>query len=222
MGGAFRSVAARLSQPRMRRRVLTMSDQAVSSLSNILAAVLVARAFDSPEPFGAFGLAIVVYQLVLGVNRALVGEPLLSLYSHRDAAERDRVVPDLHGTSLGIALVASAGLAAISAALGGMAVSALLALAWVLPLLLGRGRAVQLVVSLRVNREAVRPQAVPERLPAVVRARHTDLRVHERPAQVAPDRGDLAARPDGERRRGVAPLPHRALDLVGVVDAVVG
>lgn len=130
------AASERLRQPRLRRRVLTMSDQAVSSLSNILAAVLVARSFDAPEPFGVFGLAMIVYQLVLGAKRSVVGEPLLSLYSHVLGPERRRLLPDLLGTAALISLLCLLCLAGIAVLLGGMAGAALLALAFVLPLLL--------------------------------------------------------------------------------------
>ena len=48
-----------------------MADQGVSSLSNIVVAVIVARSVSAAE-FGAFGVAMVVYQLGLGLTRAAV------------------------------------------------------------------------------------------------------------------------------------------------------
>lgn len=129
-------IAEVLRRPRMRRRLVVMSDQAASSLSNVVAAVLVARSFDSPEPFGAFGLAMIAYQLIIGGSKSLIGHPLLSLYSPLDAEARRRVVPDLQGAALCIGFAGSLVVAAASALLGGMSGSALLALAVVLPLVL--------------------------------------------------------------------------------------
>lgn len=126
----------RLREPRFQRRCLVMADQAASSLSNVIVSVLVARSFDSPAPFGAFGLAMIVYYLVAGGARSVIGHPLLSLYSPLETETRRSVIPDLQGAALCIGLTCSAILAATSAALGGMSGSALLALAMVLPLLL--------------------------------------------------------------------------------------
>jgi O-antigen/teichoic acid export membrane protein len=126
----------RASQRVTRRRVLVMCDQAASSLSNIVVAVLVARSFDTPEPFGAFGLAMVAYQLALGVARSLVGEALLSLYSNESAAVRRRLVGDLIGATLSVGLIGSVTLWAVSGWLGGLSGDALVGLAVVLPLVL--------------------------------------------------------------------------------------
>jgi hypothetical protein len=89
-----------LRRPQMRRRALALADQGVSSLSNVVVAVLVARAFGGPAHFGAFSLAMVAYQIVLGSLRALVGEPLLSLYSHETSGARRKLAADLHATTL--------------------------------------------------------------------------------------------------------------------------
>lgn len=127
---------ARLRQPKMRRRLVVLADQATSSLSNVLAAVLVARSFDSPEPFGAFSLAMIIFQLVAGGARSVIGHTLLSLYSHLESECRRQLIPDLQGATLAIGVTASVALAAVSAVLGGVAGQAVLALAIVLPVVL--------------------------------------------------------------------------------------
>ena len=81
--------------PRLRRRYLSVADQGVLSLTNIFVALLVARSFEAAEPFGAFGLAMVCHQLILGGTRAVVGEPLLSLYTETGPTVRRRLLPDL-------------------------------------------------------------------------------------------------------------------------------
>jgi hypothetical protein len=58
-----------VSSPQNRRRVLVLADQAASSLSNVVVAVLVARSFpDVIEPFAAFSLAIMVFQFLVGCS----------------------------------------------------------------------------------------------------------------------------------------------------------
>jgi O-antigen/teichoic acid export membrane protein len=120
-----------------RRRVLVLADQAASSLSNVVVAVLVARSFpDETEPFAAFGLALIVFQFVVGCVRGLLFEPVLASYSDRPAAERMRVVPGYLGATIVVGLALLALLLAVALAVGGMAGSALSALAVVLPFVL--------------------------------------------------------------------------------------
>ena len=111
-----------------------MADQAASSLSNILVAVIVARSFDSPEPFAAFGVAMVAYQLMLSGIRSVTGEPFLSLYSPAGPTQRRRLQADLCGTVLFISVLCSLVVLAVSAVIGGLSGSALQALAFVFPL----------------------------------------------------------------------------------------
>ena len=54
---------------------LTLADQLVSSASNFLLGVLIARA-GGADALGAFGIAFLVWLAVVGVNRALVTEPM--------------------------------------------------------------------------------------------------------------------------------------------------
>lgn len=132
----FTEIRGRLLRPQMRRRYLTMSDQAASSLSNVLIFILVARSFDSVEAVGAFSAAMIGYQLVLGSTRSFVGKLFLSLYSHVSPRSRDELTDDLLGATIFIASVAATSVAAVALVLGGMLGSALLALALVLPAVL--------------------------------------------------------------------------------------
>ena len=116
-----------------RRRVLVMIDQAISSLSNVVVTVFVARSLPA-ESFGAFGLAIVAFMLVQGTSRALVGETLLSRYSSADADVRGRLVPDMLGAAVTIAGMGAVVVTIAGLATGGEAGRALVALAIVLPL----------------------------------------------------------------------------------------
>jgi hypothetical protein len=120
-----------------RRRVLVLADQAASSLSNVVVAVLVARSFpEEVKPFAAFSLAIMVFQFLVGCVRGLVFEPLLASYSDRPAAERRALVPGYLGATVAVGAVVAALVAVSSIGVGDMAGSALLALAVVLPLVL--------------------------------------------------------------------------------------
>ena len=112
-----------------------MGDQAASGLSNVVVAVLVAGSFDAAG-FGAFGLAMVVYQLVIGLVRSLAGEPFLARHSHETTAARHRVVADLVCAAATLAVAAAVVVAVAGALLGGLAGSALVALAVVLPLVM--------------------------------------------------------------------------------------
>lgn len=119
-----------------RRRAQAVGSQALSSLSNVLAALLVARSFDTPEPFGAFGLAMVAYQLMVGLTRALVGEPFLSLYSADDVSTRARLMRDGVAFTVLVMFTGSGIIAAVGVAVGGMSGQALIGLSLILPLVL--------------------------------------------------------------------------------------
>jgi hypothetical protein len=116
--------------------MLTLSDQGASSLSNILVFVLVARSFDSGEVVGAFSAAMIAYQIVVGLTRALGGQTFLSLYSHLSPDARRHVVPDLLAMTLLMALLSTGALGVISLITGGMLGSAFLSLALIMPALL--------------------------------------------------------------------------------------
>jgi O-antigen/teichoic acid export membrane protein len=114
-----------------------MVDQGVSSLSNVVVSVLVARSLPT-EGFGAFGLAVIAFLLVLGVTRALIGEPLLSQHSNATPEERRRLAPDMLGSAVLVGVVASAVVFVIGVVAGGAAGSALVALAIVLPMMMAQ------------------------------------------------------------------------------------
>ena len=58
--------------------------QAVSSLSNVVVALLVAQRVGSAA-FGAFAVTVTTYSVAVGLARALLGEPLLALGSPGNA-----------------------------------------------------------------------------------------------------------------------------------------
>jgi O-antigen/teichoic acid export membrane protein len=119
----------------MHRRALVMADQGVSSLSNVIVAVMVARSVSAAE-FGAFGLAMITYSLALGMSRSVIGDPLLSRHSHEGPEARARLAPAMVGAMLTVSAVAAPVVASVGLLLSGSAGSALTALALVLPLVL--------------------------------------------------------------------------------------
>jgi hypothetical protein len=111
-----------------------MADQAMSSLSNVVVTIMVAR-LVAPEQFGAFSAAMVGFQLAVGAVRAVVGEPWLSAHSTDSPSERVRAMADLVPASLVMSIICSAMIFASAATLAGTARPALVALAVVFPYL---------------------------------------------------------------------------------------
>jgi O-antigen/teichoic acid export membrane protein len=112
-----------------------MADQGVSSLSNVVVAIFVARSLPDAG-FGAFAAATIAYMVTTGTARSLIGEPLLSRYSHAEADVRRRLVPDMLGATLVVSAAAAVVVALLAAVVGGASGSALLAMALVLPLMI--------------------------------------------------------------------------------------
>jgi len=100
------------------KRYLTMIDQVVNSLSNILLVVAVARASTAAE-FGKFSLLQVVLVFGIGVGRAAVGEPLLVGYSNSSHKELAQMRPSVLGAWLVVALMPAVAVAAVGVGLAG-------------------------------------------------------------------------------------------------------
>lgn len=81
-GTHVRRAWSSLRSPAVRRSGWVFVDQAVSSLTNLAATIVVARAV-SGSLFGSFAIALVVYRLIVGIARALVAEPLAIRVSAR-------------------------------------------------------------------------------------------------------------------------------------------
>ncbi len=96
--------------------MLTLADQLVSSASNFIVGVLIARA-GGADALGAFGIAFLIWLVVVGTNRALVTEPMTvggSLDSE-NAELREGLLASL---TLG---VGGAGLVAVAGSVMGLA-----------------------------------------------------------------------------------------------------
>jgi len=107
-------------------------DQALSSVSNIATAI-VAAATLSARDFGAFGIAVLVYGLALGVTRGIVTEPLISMHSHIEAESLRPRLSAAAGSATELGIVFALGVAAIGMIVGGVSLTALGCLALVLP-----------------------------------------------------------------------------------------
>lgn len=66
----------------MSRLFWSSSDQALSSLANLFLSILVARTAGTLE-FGAFAICFAIYQLGLGLSRAVTGDPTLIRHSDK-------------------------------------------------------------------------------------------------------------------------------------------
>jgi O-antigen/teichoic acid export membrane protein len=116
------------------RRVAVMADQVVSSLSNVVVAIIVARVV-SPDEFGAFSVAMLAFAIVIGGVRAVIGEPWLSAHSAEPTEVRRRISADLLRASVAASALASVLIAGLAVVAGGMAAAPVLALAAVFPVL---------------------------------------------------------------------------------------
>ncbi|MCA1692066.1 MAG: hypothetical protein LC733_07675 [Actinobacteria bacterium] len=94
-----------------------LADQTLSSATNFMLAVLVARSVD-PASFGAFALGYIVYALALGTARAVAGEPLAVRYSYRTSDEIRTAGAAAAGTALALGVLAGAAVIAVGLALG--------------------------------------------------------------------------------------------------------
>lgn len=70
-----------MTERKLHSRYVTISDQIVSSLSNFMLVVFVARN-SSPTEFGQFSLGYIILVFFLGFQRSLVGEVLLVRFSN--------------------------------------------------------------------------------------------------------------------------------------------
>lgn len=126
-----RSGAGRLAG----RASFNLVDQMLSAVTNVLLAVVVARAGDAAE-FGAFSVAFLVFTMLIGLERAAAGDPLGIRFSAVTGTERRTVFGFAIGAVLGTSVLAAVPVAVCGLLLGGSLGAALLALAVVLPGLL--------------------------------------------------------------------------------------
>jgi O-antigen/teichoic acid export membrane protein len=112
-----------------------IADQGVSSLTNFLLNVYVARTLGAAE-FGAFSLAYVTYGFAINASRGLSIEPLLIRFSGTDLRTWQRAAAGCTGTALLVGVATGAGALAVAAVAGGTVGLAFFALGLMLPGLL--------------------------------------------------------------------------------------
>lgn len=112
-----------------------VADQAVSSLSNFVVNIYVARLLGA-EQYGTFGVVFVTYAFALNASRGLASDPLMIRFSHTDQSTWRRAAARCTGTSLCVGLALGVVVLVAAAVLGGRLGLALLALAITLPGLL--------------------------------------------------------------------------------------
>lgn len=92
-----------------KRASWTLADQVMSSGTNFLAAIVIARA-SSPAFFGAYSLFFAFYLVTLGVSRSLATDVMGVRYSFSIPSRAQRASAAAAGTSLGVGLTAATGL----------------------------------------------------------------------------------------------------------------
>jgi O-antigen/teichoic acid export membrane protein len=112
-----------------------IADQGVSSLTNFLLNVYVARTLGAEE-FGAFSLAYVTYGFAINASRGLSIEPLLIRFSGTDLRTWQRAAAGCTGTALLVGVATGACALAVAAVAGGTVGLAFLGLGLMLPGLL--------------------------------------------------------------------------------------
>ncbi|MFL6077292.1 MAG: hypothetical protein ACJ73S_28360 [Mycobacteriales bacterium] len=92
--------------PASRRAMAAVADQAISSGTNFLTS-LIAMWLLGPRQFGGLTLALALGYLVLGVARAVIGDPLLAHASAQADEDRRRMVRDATTTALLLGVVSA-------------------------------------------------------------------------------------------------------------------
>lgn len=118
-----------------RRAGWSVADQALSSLSNLVLALLVARAVDA-DGFGAFTVAFAVYSSGVLLSRTLVSQPLAVRFAGADAGDYRRATGMSTGTAVALGLAGGSAVVLVGALLGGAIGGALAAVGVALPGLL--------------------------------------------------------------------------------------
>jgi O-antigen/teichoic acid export membrane protein len=126
----------------------TMADQIVSSGTNFVVAVLVARSVTTAE-FGSFGLLVVVFMVLIGISRAWTTEPLaIRCSAPRDFADG---VPFVAGTALALGVCGGVSLVVGAAILRGLSASVMTMSLFLPVLLLQDALRVSLIVTGRAR-----------------------------------------------------------------------
>ena len=118
--------------PLFRRAQWVLLDQVLSSASNFLFAILVARSVPARE-FGLFTVAFLIYQVTLNTSRSLVSDPLVIGFSAEDPRAVLRRGRASTGTAMTLGAVGGALMLATTTVGPGVAGAATVPLAFALP-----------------------------------------------------------------------------------------
>lgn len=141
-----------------RRTAWAVGDQAVSSLSNFLFSILVART-ASARGFGSFSASLVVVMLALGVVRATIGEAFVISPSSPPRAGGQPRLTDPVGAALGIGLLFLVFFAAAAPAFGEDAWLALSVAVWI-PVVVGQDTLRYLFIGRNRYRDAFQADSI--------------------------------------------------------------
>src|SRR5215831_17034515 len=130
-----RALPWRVVRQASRRLSWGVADQAMSSVSNFVVNIYIARTLGAVQ-YGAFALAYVTSGFALNASRGLATDPLLVRFSGTDLPTWRRAVASCTGTATVVGLAAGTCVLAAAAVLGGTAGDAFLALGLTLPGLL--------------------------------------------------------------------------------------
>lgn len=119
----------------VRRIGWVLGDQALSSLTNFILGVLIARSVSAVD-FGVFSIAFTTYFMLLGVSRALATEPFIVRFAGLADDEWRRGVRAASGSSLAVGIALGVVTAAVGLAVQGGLGNALVILGLLLPGLL--------------------------------------------------------------------------------------
>lgn len=112
-----------------------IADQGVSSLTNFIVAVFVARSV-SPNDFGAFAIAFTTYLTAMGFCRAVAAEPLVVRYTSASSDARQDAIAAANGLAVVVGVLLGGVCVLGGVAIGGTLGDTLIALGLLLPGLL--------------------------------------------------------------------------------------
>lgn len=115
----------------------TVIDQVLSALSNFLLSVLVARTV-SADVFGAFSMAFLIFTFLIGVTRALIGQPLQITFASAEAAAFRAATRSALGAAVLVGVVCGALCVVAGILAGGELATTLIVLGICLPGLLAQ------------------------------------------------------------------------------------
>ncbi|GLY31153.1 hypothetical protein [Kineosporia sp. NBRC 101731] len=93
--------------PSNRSRIIwTFADQALSSLANFALSIVVAREV-SEDDFGSFSLMLVTFTFLIGLGRAMVGDPYVVRFTDADRHTRRRASRQATGAAISFGVIAA-------------------------------------------------------------------------------------------------------------------